>query len=164
MRLISIDPGYDKVGYAIFDKNPDKRTRYTYIASDLIKTSPKDKHETRLKTVFDTLNAIIKEYSVEVMVAEELFFSKNQKTVIKVAQSIGVIELVGAYNNLVMSHLTPLQIKSILTGYGAADKKAVQKMVHLTLGKEITFKDDDQADAIACGLAYCFINDKLVWK
>lgn len=162
MRIISIDPGYDKVGYALFDKNSDKGTRFKYISSDLIKTDPKAPHHLRLRHIYDKLIAIIKENSVETMVVEELFMFKNQKTVIKVAQSIGVIELVAAHTGLHIHHFTPLQIKSILTGYGTADKKAVQKMVYLTLGRDITFKDDDQADAVACGLAYCFINEKLV--
>ena len=162
MRIISIDPGYDKVGYALFDKNPDKKTRFTYITSDLIKTSKADPHELRLKTIYDQLHKIITQNAVELLVIEELFMFKNQKTVIKVAQSIGVIELVGAHNNLTIEHLTPLEIKSIVTGYGTADKQAVQKMVQITLGKDIVFKDDDQADAVACGLAYCFINEKLV--
>lgn len=162
MRIISIDPGYDKVGYALFDKNPDKKTQYKYITSDLIKTDPKQAHHLRLKHIYAELKAIITEHKAETMVIEELFMFKNQKTVIKVAQSIGVIELVGAHNNVTIKHLTPLQIKSILTGYGTADKKAVQKMVYLTLGHDISFKDDDQADAVACGLAYCFINEKLL--
>lgn len=162
MRIISIDPGYDKVGYAIFDKNPDKKTQYKYITSDLIKTDPKTAHHIRLRHIYDELKVTIAEHSVEALIVEELFMFKNQKTVIKVAQSIGVIELVAAHTGLRIHHFTPLQIKSILTGYGTADKKAVQKMVNLTLGHDITFKDDDQVDAVACGLAYCFVNDKLL--
>ncbi|CAN5202093.1 crossover junction endodeoxyribonuclease RuvC [soil metagenome] len=162
MRLISIDPGYDKVGYAIFDKNPDKKTQFTYITSDLIKTSKADLHEKRLKTIYDALNKVIKRHNVEHMVIEELFFSKNQKTVMKVAQAIGVINLVAANNSLPIKYFTPLEIKSIVTGYGSADKVAVQKMVRITLQQELTFKDDDQADAVACGLAFCFINEKLM--
>ncbi len=164
MRLISIDPGYDKVGYAVFDKNPNKNTAFAYIASDLIKTNKSDPHEQRLKQIYDTLNLIIKKYEAKLMIIEELFVFKNQKTVIKVAQSIGVIELVAAHNHLAMSHLTPLQIKSIITGYGTAATKAVQKMIGLTIKEPIPFKDDDQTDAIACGLAYCFLNEDLIGK
>jgi len=52
--------------------------------------------------------------------------------------------------------LTPLEIKQIITGYGTADKKSVQKMIKLELGDAIIFKDDDESDAIACGLAYIY--------
>ncbi len=156
MKLISIDPGFDKVGYAIFDKTGNGTSDFTYIASDLIKTSPKSKHEDRLQQVYEKLGKIIEEYKPKLMVVEELFMFKNQKTVIKVAQAIGVIELAASIHGLQIKRLTPLQIKQIVTGYGNADKKSVQKMIELTLSDKIEMKDDDQADAVACGLAYCF--------
>lgn len=157
MKLLAIDPGYDKVGYSIFEKIVNKGTSFRYIASDLIKTSKTQSHELRLKTIYDVLNNIIGEHTIELMVVEQLFFFKNHKTVIKVAQSIGILELLAAQHGIDMERLTPLQIKQIVTGNGAADKKAVQKMIKLTLENEIPIKDDDQADAIACGLAYCYL-------
>lgn len=156
MKLISIDPGFDKVGYAIFDKTGNGNSDFTYITSDLIKTSPKSKHEVRLQKVYDELERVIETYQPQVMVVEQVFMSKNKKTVIKVAQAIGVIELAASVHNLQIERLTPPQIKQIVTGYGNADKKSVQKMIELTLSDKIDFKDDDQADAIACGLAYCY--------
>ena len=156
MKLISVDPGFDKVGYAVFDKTGNGSLDFTYITSDLIKTSPKEKHELRLQKVFQGLEKVIKKYEPTVMVIEQLFMFKNQKTVIKVAQAIGVIELIASIHNVQIERLTPLQIKQMVTGYGNADKKSVQKMIELTLSDKIEIKDDDQADAIACGLAYCF--------
>ncbi|QQS43631.1 crossover junction endodeoxyribonuclease RuvC [Candidatus Roizmanbacteria bacterium] len=156
MKLISIDPGFDKVGYAIFDKTGNGNSDFTYITSDLIKTSPKSKHEQRLKKVYEELEEVIEKHQPKVMVIEQLFMFRNQKTVIKVAQAIGVIELVASVHDLQIERLTPLQIKQMVTGYGNVDKKSVQKMIELTLSDKIEMKDDDQADAIACGLAYCF--------
>lgn len=160
-RILSLDPGYDKVGYAVFHQDPDAHD-FTYVTSDLIKTSPKDTHENRLRFVYERLSAIIAEHAIDTMALETLFMFKNQKTVIKVAQAIGVIELVGALHALHIERLTPLQIKSIVTGYGTADKTSVLKMIRLTLADKITIKDDDQADAIACGLAYCYQNKSLI--
>jgi len=96
------------------------------------------------------------------MVLESLYMFKNQKTVLKVSQAIGVIELAGAIHNLPIVRLTPLQIKQIVTGYGTADKQSVLKMIGLTLADKIVIKDDDQADAVACGLAYCYQNAVLM--
>ncbi len=162
MKLISIDPGFDKVGYAIFDKSDDNTSDFTYITSDLIKTSTKADHEKRLQQVFEELQQVIKLHEVKLMVIEKLFMFKNQKTITTVSQAIGVIELAGALNGLQIVRLTPLQIKQIVTGNGAADKQAVQKMIELTLADKIVIKDDDQADAIACGLAYCYQNQALL--
>ena len=156
MKILSIDPGYDKVGYAIFEVNKKAIRDFTFITSDLIKTNNADSHELRLKQVYDELDDIIKKHDIKELVIEQLFVFKNAKTVIKVAQSLGVIELVGAHNNLIIHRLTPLQIKQAVTGNGTADKQSVQKMIRLELGDKITFKDDDESDAVACGLAYIY--------
>ena len=156
MKILSIDPGYDKVGYAIFEVNKKAIRDFTFITSDLIKTNNADSHELRLKQVYDELDDIIKKYDIKELVIEQLFVFKNAKTVIKVAQSLGVIELVGAHNNLIIHRLTPLQIKQAVTGNGTADKQSVQKMIRLELGDKIAFKDDDERDAVACGLAYIY--------
>jgi len=155
MNILAIDPGYEKVGYAVIRKEEKQGDNFTYITSDIIKTSASQPHQLRLKEVFDILDQIIKLYKIETLVIEQLFIFKNQKTVIKVAQAIGVIELLGANHNIIIARLTPLQIKQIITGYGNADKKSVLKMIQLTLANKIKIKDDDQADAIACGLAFC---------
>ena len=57
--------------------------------------------------------------------------------------------------------MAPLQIKQIITGYGQSDKKSVQKMLNLILKLDKKITQDDEADAIACGLAYCYINKSL---
>ena len=64
--------------------------------------------------------------------------------------------LLAAQNKIKVEFLTPLQIKQIVTGYGQADKLAVQKMIKLTTG--IVLTQDDEADAVACGLAYVYLN------
>ena len=89
------------------------------------------------------------------VVLEQLLFFKNQKTFIRVAQAQGVSLLLAAQNKIKVEFLTPLQIKQSITGYGQADKKSVQKMIKLEMG--ININQDDEADAVACGLAYNLI-------
>lgn len=156
MRILAIDPGIEKVGYAIFDKG--KNRDFIFIISDLITTPRNDKQEQRLRLIYQTLCALIQTYNINQMVIEKLFYFKNKKTVIDVAQAIGVIELAAAQCDVPIARLTPLEIKQTVTGYGNADKQSVQKMIRLELGDKIIFKDDDESDAIACGLAYCFRN------
>lgn len=162
MKFIAIDPGFDKVGYAVFEKGNDGGEDFEYLFSNLIKTSRKDLHENRLKQIYNELDEIIKKEQVEALIVEKLFMFKNKKTFIKVAQAIGVVEVVAAKNNIIVKRLTPLQIKQIVTGYGTADKKSVHKMLELSFGDKIKVKDDDEADAIACGLAYCYVNEELI--
>ena len=85
-----------------------------------------------------------------------MLFFKNQKTFIKVAQAQGVALLLAAQNKIKVEFLTPLQIKQAVTGYGQADKKSIQKMLRIELGIDI--KQDDEADAVACGVTYMLIN------
>ena len=145
MIIFSIDSGIERTGYAIFK---DKK----YVTSALIKTSKKLKTEIRLREIYLKLVEIMKQYKPDVMVLEQLLFFKNQKTFIRVAQAKGIVMLLAAQNDIKVEFLTPLQIKQIVTGYGQADKLAVQKMIKLTTNIDI--KQDDEADAVACGLAY----------
>ncbi|MEK7633407.1 MAG: crossover junction endodeoxyribonuclease RuvC [Patescibacteria group bacterium] len=147
MTILSIDSGIERTGYAIF-KNKK------YVTSALIKTSKNLETETRLMEIYLKLVEIVEKYKPEVMVLEQLLFFKNQKTFVRVAQAQGIVMLLAAQNKIKVEFLTPLQIKQIVTGYGQADKKSVQKMIKLTT--EIDIKQDDEADAVACGLAYIF--------
>lgn len=158
MKILAIDPGYEKVGYAIFDKDANLPKGYRYIKSGVIKTSKSTLKENRLLHIYKELNNIFISEQPKALAIETLFYFKNQKTVFQVSQAIGVIELVAAQNNLTVFRLTPLQIKSTITGYGNADKKSIQKMIMLEFGTEHKFLEDDESDAVACGMAYCILN------
>jgi len=105
--------------------------------------------------IYFRLKEIIKKHQPDKIILERLFFFKNQKTAILVSQAQGVCLLLAAQNKISVGFLTPLQIKQAITGYGQADKKSVQKMIRLEMGIDIT--QDDEADAVACGLAYILI-------
>lgn len=162
MRILSIDPGVEKVGYALFEKQDATTKKFAYVTSGLIKTDRKYEHEVRLKMIYESLKKVIEDNSPSFLIIERLFFYNNQKTVIGVGQAQGVILLLAAQYNLKVVYLTPLQIKAAITGYGNADKKAVQKMLPLLLNQEIPKCEDDQSDAIACGLAFCSMNTMLL--
>lgn len=153
MIILAFDPGIERTGYALFEANKGK-----YLTSGMVKTSKKEKKKDRLLRIFDECEKIIKKYHPQIAVLEKLFFFKNQKTVISVAQAQGVIITIAAKNNLKVAELTPLQIKETITGYGRADKKAVKKMIQMTTKIKIDKMIDDEIDAIACGLAYCQLN------
>lgn len=152
MIILSIDSGIEKTGYALF-KNKN------YLISALIKTNKRLTTEERLLVIYSKLKEIIKKYQPDKIILEQLFFFKNQKTAIKVSQAQGVCLLLAAENKIPIDYLTPLQIKQAITGYGQADKKAVQKMIKIEMGIDI--KQDDEADAVACGLAYVILRPGL---
>lgn len=162
MIVLAIDSGIEKTGYAIFEKKKNGNTDFKYITSGLIQTSKTKATEQRLLEIYQELSKLIETFNPQIIVVEQLFFFKNQKTAIKVAQSQGVVMLLAAKKKIKAEFLTPLQIKSIVTGYGQSDKESVQKMLKITLKLDKELEQDDQADAIACGLAYCYLNQKLI--
>ncbi len=162
MRILSIDSGLERTGYAIFEKSTKFKEGYKYIFSSLILTNRSDTREKRLQDIYDELNLVIEKYSPKLIILEQLFFLKNQKTVIVVAQAQGAVLLLASQKNLPVHFFTPLEIKQIVTGYGSSDKKSVRKMLALTLHLDDELNQDDVADAIASGLAYCYQNQNLL--
>jgi len=160
MIILSIDPGVERTGFAIFDKK--YKQSFTFISAGLIQTKKTSSSPDRFKDIGDQLLTIIKKYQPKKIIMERLFFFKNQKTVISVAQAQGVVMFIASQQSIPVIFFTPLQIKQIVTGYGRADKKTVQKMLQLMLGNRNEILQDDTADAIACGLSYCYWNEDLV--
>ncbi len=149
--ILGIDPGTAITGWGIIKE--DKKG-IEMVAYGCIETS-KDKTDVqRLKETANDLEAIIKEYQPDEMAIEELFFFKNLKTAIKVAQSRGVLMYVTAQNKVSVDEYTPLQIKQALTGYGRADKKQMQLMVQQVLKLKDIPKPDDAADALAVAVCH----------
>lgn len=155
MVILAIDSGLEKTGYSLFNK---VKNNPVYLTSGLIKTEKKHKTESRVREIYERLNDVIKNHHPALIIIEQLFFFKNQKTVISVAQAQGAIMLLAAKNNISVEFITPLQIKQTITGYGLSDKKSIRKMIDLTLKISKTIKEDDEIDAIACGLAYCYLH------
>lgn len=160
MIIMSIDPGIDRVGYALFNKKSN--SDYKYLISGLIQTKKRNKPELRLLQIYSDLKELAEKYKPKLLIMERIFFFKNQKTIVAVGQAQGVIMLLASHHRMPVIFMTPLEIKQIVTGYGQSDKKSIQKMLQMTLGLTKELKQDDQADAIACGYAYCCINQSLI--
>lgn len=152
MRVLAIDPGYERLGVAIIDKQKSGEKKPTLVFSTCIQTSAKDLHSKRLGDIHVQIEALIKEYSPATLGIETLFFSKNVKTAIKVAESRGIILALAHLYNLEIVELSPQAIKIAVTGHGASDKKSVIKMVPLLIEIKNRIKFDDEYDAIATGL------------
>ena len=156
MRILGIDPGTAIVGYAVVDyENGD----YTPLDYGCIFTDKDEDMPIRLEKIYDGLENIIKLWKPTDMAIEDLFFFKNQKTVIKVGQARGVITLAGQKNKLNLYSYTPLQVKMGIASYGRADKKQIQEMVKLILKLDEIPKPDDAADALAIAITH--INYKI---
>ena len=157
LRVMGIDPGTATTGWAVLEeiKGAVKPIAYGHIS-----TSPKNSVSDRLREVADDIEKIIKKYKPQESAIEDIFFFKNQKTIIKVSQSRGAMLLTLEKKNVKVFSYTPLQVKQALTGYGRADKKQIQLMVKNILKLKEIPKPDDTADAIA--IALCHLNSRKV--
>lgn len=155
MKILGIDPGTATVGWAVIEEIRGVVTPLDY---GHISTSSKKQLSERLLEISNDLTDIIKKHCPEEASVEEIFYSKNAKTVIAVSQARGAILLTLERLGVRMSEYTPLQVKQSLTGYGKAEKKQVQLMVKNILRLKEIPKPDDTADAIA--LALCHSNSR----
>lgn len=151
MRIISIDPGYERMGVAILEKNSSKEE---LVFSECFKTSPKIPHEERLKLIGQEVENIIKKFKPEAMAIESLFFKTNAKTAMHVSEARGVMLYEASKNNLPVKEFTPIEIKVAVTGYGKSEKGQVTDMVKRLIKIDRDIKYDDEFDAIAVGLTY----------
>ncbi len=149
MRILGIDPGYDRVGVAILEKQDG---REVVLFSDCLKTSAQADFGSRLLLIGGELEKIIKKWQPKILAVEKLFFTANQKTAMRVAETRGMIIYLGQKHGLDLKEFTPLEVKMSVSGYGRADKKQVIEMVcHLTkMNKNLKY--DDEYDAVAVAL------------
>jgi crossover junction endodeoxyribonuclease RuvC len=159
--LLSIDPGYERLGIAILSK--DTRGQIQLVHSECFKTDAKNNFSDRLVCIGEHIHKLIETYSPVCLAIETLFLQNNQKTVMKVSETKGTIIYIAKKQGLKVYEFSPLQIKSVVSGSGTSDKVAVQKMVALQV-PEIKNKAniiDDEYDALACGLTYFALEKSL---
>ena len=151
MIILGIDPGYEKMGVAIIEKDPHTK-KDVCIYSDCIKTEKTMPHAERLLKISNTLQKLISQYNPESLGIETLFFTNNQKTAVKVAEARGAALTEAARAGLAIYEFSPLEIKIAITGYGKSDKKQVIFMVEKLISLKKQIKEDDGYDAIAAAL------------
>ncbi|MFA6300911.1 MAG: crossover junction endodeoxyribonuclease RuvC [Candidatus Paceibacterota bacterium] len=151
MRILGIDPGYERLGVAVLEKDREKN-KEKVIFSECFKTSAKLEFSERLSLIGNEVKKIIKKYKPEVLSIETLFLNTNHKTVMRVAEARGVILYEASCAGLKIFEASPPQIKIATTGYGKANKEQIIKMVKLLVEIDKSKKSDDELDAIAIAL------------
>ncbi|PJZ69159.1 endonuclease [Leptospira perolatii] len=146
MRVIGIDPGSHRIGYAVLEK---KNSIISVLTYGTIEVPPKTKSPINLIQIRRQLDAILDEFCPKIASVEELFFAKNRTTAARVYESRGVILLTLGEHSVPILEPTASQIKKGTTGSGAADKKDVKSALKLLLGLEELTGHDDSWDAIA---------------
>ncbi len=154
MRIIGIDPGYDRLGIAIVERLMGEKEKLIY--SECFTTDSKQEIYERFLKIGLKVREIIEKYKPQALAIETLFITKNQKTAMRVSEARGIISYEALLAQIPVYEYTPLQIKMAITGDGRSDKTSIMKMLPLLI-KMNSKKDriiDDEYDAIAIGLTH----------
>jgi crossover junction endodeoxyribonuclease RuvC len=149
MRVLALDPGYDRLGIAILEHGNGKEI---LLHSSCVVTDRETDLPERLQVIGTSVQNLLTEYTPDAVAIETLFFNKNQKTAIGVAQARGIIIYLAKMCGCSIFEFGPQEIKVAVTGYGKSDKNAVIGMVKRLIPNAPEKALDDEFDAIAVGI------------
>jgi crossover junction endodeoxyribonuclease RuvC len=153
MRILGIDPGINSTGYGVLETDGALHTAVCYGA---IKTQLRLPFHERLLKIYQDLTGILEHEEAQVMAIEEVFYSANIQSALKLGHARGIALLVAAQKGLTVFEYSPLEIKNAIVGYGRAEKTQVQAMVQFLLRLPEVPSPNDAADALA--VAICHAN------
>ena len=137
------------LGYGIVERSG---SRLRMVDVGCLETSATETLPARLLQIHRVVTDLIELHRPDILAVERLFFSKNAQTAFAVGQARGVVLLAGAAAGLPVREATPNEVKTAVTGYGAADKEQVGRMVATVLGLKAAPRPDDAADALAVAI------------
>ena len=149
-RVLGVDPGLARTGIAIVDGMPG---RLSLVYDGVLETVPQTSEAARLVNLFDLVMDACRAWQPEVAAVEELFFSTNRRTAMRVSEARGVVLCALARANVAVAEYTPTQVKEAVCGYGAARKAQVSRATAQLLHIDSLPGVDDRADA--CAVAIC---------
>ena len=155
MLIFGIDPGIGITGYSFIEYISTKKAEsFKLITSGSIQTDKNASHPKRLIELRNDIDFLIKKHKPDCASIEQLFFFKNQKTIIPVAQARGVILLTLEENNIPIYEYTPTAVKQAISGNGRASKGDVKVMVNKFIELNENIKLDDTIDSVALALCH----------
>ena len=159
MRILGIDPGLATIGFGVIEKG---KTRLQMLTCGHISTPKTLSTVDRLNEIATDIEALCQTWKPDVCAIEEIYFSKNVTTAIRVAEARGVILQTLTRSGYSVHEYNPQKIKIALTGDGKADKAQMQKMITLILELKEVPKPDDAADALAIALCHAQTRKELL--
>ena len=148
MVILGIDPGSVRIGFGVIKK---EGSQLIHLESGLLKISSDE--SSRLPVLEKDFLGILRRFKPRLVGIEKIFFAKNKKTAIKVAETRGVLLNALSKEGISFVEITPSEVKLAVTGAGRASKESVAKMAKhfLKIGTDPLF--DDVTDALAIAIA-----------
>jgi len=157
MFVLGIDPGLTRCGFGLIEGSMTGPESFVARHAGVIESEHTMDVEHRLGRLLIEMNTLLDEYKPDAVVVEKVFFQRNAKTAIPVAQASGIAVGLADSRGLPTRQFTPQQVKMAVTGYGAADKAQVQGMVAKLCGLREVPQPADAADALALAITYFMV-------
>ena len=157
MFVLGIDPGLTRCGFGLVEGSFAGVESFRAVRAGVVETSPETPVEQRLGQLLVELRSLLEETKPDAVVVERVFYQRNAKTAIPVAQASGVAVALAGAIDLPVRQFTAQEVKLAVTGYGAADKLQVQAMVARLCGLAEIPKPADAADALALAITYFMV-------
>jgi crossover junction endodeoxyribonuclease RuvC len=162
MRVLGIDCGTEFTGFGVADQSQSGDRTIRYITCGAIRLSKRDLLPVRLAHIYESLRALVGTHKPDIVAIEEVFYSVNAKSALKLGQVRGVAMLAASSCGLQVAEYAPLAIKSAVVGYGRADKQQVQYMVMQLLKLNQVPEPSDAADALAIAICHLHTSATMV--
>src|SRR5579862_1682303 len=153
MRVLGIDCGTERTGWGVIES--DGR-RHTVLSHGVIRTPAARPLADRLAAIGREVRALLAAQPFQAAAVEEVFFSRNVKTALKLAHVRGVVLAAISEAGVALGEYSPLEVKISVVGYGRAEKSQVQLMVRTLTGLQGAIETEDASDALA--VAICHAN------
>jgi len=150
MLFLGIDPGTAVCGFGVIDS--PRSTQYRCVDYGTIRSRAHHPQPDRLKKIYDGITGIIHSYQPDLMAVEDVFYGQNVQAALKLGQARGVVIIAGMNAGIPVTTFAAREVKQSLTGYGAASKEQVQRMVRDMLSLEESVSPLDASDALAIAL------------
>lgn len=152
-RVLACDPGFERLGVAVLEKNYSTNSKQEkFLYSDCIRTDAALPFHRRLQIIGSAVELLLKEWRPDAVALEDVYFAKNEKTAMKIAEVRGMLTYLAVLQGLPLFEYSPAEVKAAVTGYGKGDKRAVAVMVPKLIALPQKKRLDDELDAIAVGL------------
>jgi crossover junction endodeoxyribonuclease RuvC len=155
VRVFGIDPGSERTGYGCVETDG---SRHRIVLCGAISSPALASFPDRLQRIHRQLTLFLEECHPDSVAIENLFFSVNVRSALKLGHARGVAMLAAVEAGVPVFEYTPAEIKRAVVGYGRADKPQVQQMVKLLLGLDAVPSPHDAADALA--IAICHVHSQ----
>ncbi len=152
MIILGIDPGTAVTGFGVIESSANQK--YRCVEYGTIRSKAREPMTDRLKKIYDGVVEIIQIHQPDLMALEDVFYGQNIQAALKLGQARGVVIVAGLNAGLPVTTFAAREVKQSLTGYGAASKEQVQRMVREVLGLHDVISPLDASDALAIALCH----------